>query len=44
MWVYKKDYSLIKINDILTKLENEKVRRINNPTPGKSLSQYYSMI
>jgi hypothetical protein len=35
IWVYKKDYSTILIETILTKLDNEKNRRIKNPTPGK---------
>lgn len=35
IWTYKKDYSITLIESILSKLENEKIRRINNPTPGK---------
>jgi len=35
IWIYKKDYSTTLIETILSKLDNEKNRRINNPTPGK---------
>lgn len=35
IWVYKKDYSTTLVETILSKLDNEKNRRINNPTPGK---------
>jgi hypothetical protein len=35
IWIYKKDYSTTLVETILSKLDNEKNRRINNPTPGK---------
>lgn len=35
IWIYKKDYSKTYLQGILNKLDNEKIRRINNPTPGK---------
>jgi hypothetical protein len=35
IWLYKEKYSSCKVDDILLKLEKEKVRRENNPTPGK---------
>lgn len=35
IWIYKKNYSIGYLQNILNKLDNEKIRRINNPTPGK---------
>jgi hypothetical protein len=35
IWIYKKDYSMTLVESILNKLQNEKIRRTNNPTPGK---------
>ena len=31
IWVYERDYSMIKLSNILVKLKTEKLRRINNP-------------